>query len=190
MSDNAVSKWMREGKISRLNAIKAASCMEMSLDELLGQARAEEAASQYNVETGPDLQLGVPLISWVRAGEWCAAEDPHAPGDADDWIPAPRRMGARAFALRVRGESMRNPHGRPSYEDGDIIFVDPDIEAKHRDRVIVRLDGQKEATFKQLIIEGDRRYLKALNPSWPEPIIEVAEEATICGVVMGKWVPE
>jgi SOS-response transcriptional repressor LexA len=41
-----------------------------------------------------------------------------------------------------------------------------------------------------LIIEGDRKYLKALNPAWPEQIIEINGNATICGVMIGKWVPE
>jgi len=42
------------------------------------------------------------------------------------------------------------------------------------------------ATFKQLIIEGGHQYLKALNPEWPKPIIEIIENARICGVVVFK----
>lgn len=43
-----------------------------------------------------------------------------------------------------------------------------------------------EATFKKLIVEGNERYLKALNPAWPEPIIRINGNATICGVVVFK----
>jgi SOS-response transcriptional repressor LexA len=52
--------------------------------------------------------------------------------------------------------------------------------------VVVRLDESNEATFKQLIIEEGKQYLKALNPDWPNRIIEVDEEATICGVIVFK----
>ena len=40
--------------------------------------------------------------------------------------------------------------------------------------------------FTQLIIEEGKQYLKALNPDWPNRIIEVDEEATICGVIVFK----
>lgn len=133
---------------------------------------------------------GVPLISWIQAGIWSDIEDPYAVGDAEDWLPCPVKHGPRAYCLRVRGDSMYNPTGRPSYADGDIIFVDPDREANNGDRVIVRLDDQKEGTFKQLLVEDGRKMLKALNPEWAPRYVEINGNATITGVVIGKWVPE
>lgn len=132
----------------------------------------------------------VPRISWVQAGCWADVADPFQPGDAEEWLPCPVKHGPRTYCLTVRGESMHNPGGRPSYADGDIIFVDPDRDANPGDRVIVRLDDQKEATFKQLLIEDGRKILKALNPDWKPRYIEINGNATICGVIIGKWVPE
>ena len=57
-------------------------------------------------------------------------------------------------------------------------------------RVIVRLDDHHEVTFKQLLIEGGSRLLKALNPEWAPRYIEINGNATITGVVIGKWVSE
>lgn len=136
------------------------------------------------------IHVGVPLISWVQAGTWSDLADPYAVGDAEDWLPCPVPHGPRAYCLRVRGDSMNNPTGKPSYADGDIIFVDPDKEAKHSDRVIVRLDDQQEGTFKQLMVEDGRKMLKALNPEWKPRYVEINGNATITGVVIGKWVPE
>lgn len=133
---------------------------------------------------------GVPLISWVQAGGWADVADPHLVGEADDWLPCPVRHGPRTYCLKVRGDSMHNPSGRPSYADGDIIFVDPDRPANPGDRVIVRLDDHAEATFKQLLIEDGRKLLKALNPEWAPRYIEINGNATIAGVIIGKWVPE
>lgn len=134
----------------------------------------------------------VPLISWVTAGCWADIADPYQPGVAEDdvWLPCPARHSARTYCLRVRGESMLNPGGSPSYANGDIIFVDPDREAKPGDRVVVRMDDHQEATFKQLVLEDGRMLLKALNPEWTPRYIEVNGHATITGVVIGKWVPE
>jgi SOS-response transcriptional repressor LexA len=139
-----------------------------------------------NTEPGPDIVGRVPLISWVQAGHWSEIVDNFHPGDAEEWLPCPVKHSDRTFVLRVRGESMYNPYGRPSFQEGDLIFVDPERQADHGSFVVVRLDDEQEATFKKLIVEGGKRYLRALNPAWPEPIIEIDDNATICGVVIFK----
>jgi len=139
-----------------------------------------------NVAPGPDLYSPIPLISWVQAGDWCAVIDNFSPGDAEEWLPCPRHHSPSAFALRVRGVSME-----PKYQDGDIIFVDPEVQANHGRNIVVRLDNEEAATFKQLVEEGGKRYLRPLNPDWPGPkLIPINGNATICGVVIGKFVPE
>ena len=139
-----------------------------------------------NTEPGPDIIGTVPLISWVQAGKWTEITDNFAPGDAEEWLPCPVKHSIRTFVLRVRGESMYNPAVRPSFHDGDLIFVDPEQQADHGSFVVVRLDNNKEATFKRLIIEGEHQYLQAINPDWPDPIIQINGDATICGVVIFK----
>jgi len=126
----------------------------------------------------------VPLISWVQAGDWREVIDTFAPGDAEEWMLCPRAHGPRTFALRVRGVSME-----PKYRNGAIIFVDPGKQADHGSNAMVRLEDEKEATFKQLVIEGDKRFLKPLNPNWPDQLIHNGT-ATICGVVIGQFIPE
>lgn len=155
---------------------------------------SEPAAARYlaNVEAAfaIDRKGLVPLISWIQAGAWSTVEDPFASGDAEDWLPCPVRHGKRTYALRVRGESMKNPDGRPSYDNGDIIYVDPDQEGLSGHRIITRLDDGLEATFKQLVEEDGKRLLKALNPDWTPRYLELNVDATYCGKVIGKWVPE
>lgn len=133
----------------------------------------------------------LPLISWVQAGDWCEAIDNFQPGDAEEWIACPFRAGPRAYVLRVVGTSMFNPSGEKSYQPGDYIAVDPDRAPTNKSMVIARLDDENTATFKQLIIEPNgQQFLQALNPAWPDRIISVNSRASICGVVIGKWVPE
>jgi SOS-response transcriptional repressor LexA len=146
-------------------------------------APPKEAASEPHTSTEPgptDFSL-YPLISWVQAGEWSEISGSFEIDNAKDLLPCPVRCSKDTFVLRVRGQSME-----PRFRDGDLIFVDPHVPADNGRFVVVRLDGSQEATFKQLIIEGGRRYLKALNPDWPQRIIEVNESAWICGVVVFK----
>lgn len=183
----SVAGWERgdsrpdQDKLSRL-----ARTLGTTVEYLLTGSITVVKKIDANVEPGPVLRGHVPLISWVQAGEWGQIVDNFSPGDAEDWMPCPRKYGPHTFALRVRGVSME-----PRYHDGDIIFVDPDAQAEHGKNIIVRLDDEHEATFKQLVVEGERKFLKPLNPDWPGPkLIQINGNATICGVVIGKWVPE
>lgn len=129
----------------------------------------------------------VPLISWVQAGDWIEAIDTFHPGDAEDWLPCPKRHGSRTYALRVSGDSMTSPHGK-SYPAGCVIFVDPDQVGgiTNGDRVIAKLNGHDEVTFKQYVEDSGRRFLRALNPGWPP----IDGEFRVLGKVIGKWEDE
>ncbi len=84
----------------------------------------------------------------------------------------PGGHGPRAFFLRVEGDSMENPGGPHSFREGELILVDPDGRARHRDFVVAVVDGGR-ATFKQLIDADGERYLKAINPGWHRPRIDL-----------------
>lgn len=161
-----------------------AHALQASIDWLENN-RGNWAERHSNVEFAGTPE-SVPVISWVQAGQWSQIVDNFQPGDADEWLPCPFKHGPRTFVLTVRGQSMYNPGGDFSFKDGDRIFVDPDREAHHRSLVIVRLEDDAEATFKQLLIEGMEQMLQALNPHWPERIIRINGRATLCGVVIGK----
>ncbi len=102
----------------------------------------------------------VPVISWVAAGGWEYAADPHPPGHADEWVDSSWARSPNSFALVTHGDSMA-----PEFCEGDIIVVDPDVPP-HNGSFVIAKNGA-EATFKQLIVDGDRRYLKPLNPRYP-----------------------
>lgn len=156
---------------------------------LLGVSISVQAPGTSNIADGPEMKGLVPLISWVQAGGWCEVSDIYAVGDAEQWLPCPAYHGPRTFALRVRGLSMHNPNERHSFNDGDIIFVDPDRPAQHRSLVVAKLTDTQEATFKQLLVEDDKRFLMALNPSWPDRIFRINGDTEICGVAIAKHEP-
>lgn len=124
----------------------------------------------------------VPLISWIQAGAWCSASDPFEPGDAERWLESPVRHGENTYALRVRGDSMTAPYGR-SYPEGCIIFVDPGKCPVHGSRIIAKLKGSDEVTFKVLKKEDGRTWLAPLNPQHPP----IHDEFRILGTVIGTW---
>lgn len=156
------------------------------LAKVMNIPSAAEVREAPNTEPAPANRGNIPLISWVQAGSFHEAVEAYAPGMAEKYLPCPVPHSDWTFALRVRGDSMFNPHGGKSFSEGDIIYCDPEVEAINRSFVVVKMVDEQEATFKQLVVEGTFRYLKALNPSWPEPFVRIDSEAVILGVVIAK----
>lgn len=150
-------------------------------DGWMDEFHADGPSDAGNARHAPGVQTLRPLISWVQAGAWTENDGPVTADDAEAFLPCPVRCSADTFVLHVRGESME-----PRFCDGDLIFVDPAVPADHGRFVVVRGEASGEATFKQLIVEGGRKYLKALNPDWPQRIVESDSSATVCGVVVFK----
>lgn len=156
----------------------------ISVSELLGE-KPENERERAEGDAGETAAKAnrVPLISWVQAGSFTESIDIYEPGFAERWIPKPpKACGPKTIALRIEGISME-----PDYRPGDIIYVDPGADPTNGKDVVIRLDDSNEATFKRLVIEARRSYLKPVNPAWPEQIIEFPEGARIVGVVIGTW---
>lgn len=195
VSSSAVSQWFGKGSkiIHSIGNIEAAtklseksgfSAVWLAKGTLPKMAR-DLPPPVGNTSPGPDIRGKVPLISWVQAGEWCTAADPHLPGQADRWMDCPVNHSASTFTLRVRGDSMTAPHGNSrTYPEGCYIFVDPERRTPDNgDRVVACLTGTDEVTFKIYKNEDGRQWLQPLNPSH-EPI---RESFHILGTVLGKW---
>ena len=138
------------------------------------------ASSKARAKNVADVVTLCPLISWAQACETVLPK-PSEQRIAENILPCPVRCSQGTFILRVEGASME-----PRFYNGDLIFVDPAVVAESGKHVVVKLEDTDEAAFKQLIIEGGRKYLKALNPDWPERITEMSETAIVCGVVVFK----
>lgn len=83
------------------------------------------------------------------------------------------------YALQVQGDSME-----PEFPDGAVIIIDPAADPEH-ERYIA-CDYRGETVLRQLIIDGERRLLKADNPDYPT--VEVTAPLKIHGVVAQKTV--
>ena len=80
---------------------------------------------------------------------------------------------ARTFALKVRGDSMK----QAGILEGDVVIMEF-REARHGDIVAALIDG--ECTLKRYILQQGVPYLRAANPKYPDLI--PARELVIQGV--------
>lgn len=130
-----------------------------------------------DVSSGPVIRSTVPLISWVQAGPYASAMDPEDVS-ACERIETTARVGIRGFALRVESTSMS-----PEFPPGTVIIVDPDLDPRAGDYVIVA-NGAAEATFKQLVRDGADWLLRPINPQFP--VQPLPEHYRIVGVVVAS----
>jgi repressor LexA len=87
-------------------------------------------------------------------------------------------VGARVFALRVRGASMKGA----GINDGDVVFL-VDRPVRHRDIVAALIDG--ESTLKRYIAQSKGAVLRAENSDFVD--LHPARELTIQGVMVGLF---
>ena len=136
-----------------------------------------DSKSARSIRVAAVVSTGIPILGAVSAG----LPDFTAQTDIGRLEVDPSIFGiapsARAFALKVRGDSMIGRHLAP----GDIVILDRDIRPKHNDIVAALID--RETTLKTLIIVGGHAFLRAENPSYPDLL--PAEELIIQGVAKG-----
>ena len=130
---------------------------------------------------GPSHGNHHPLIAWDEVGKGREISEDKPPTYNTQLLICPVKCSEETFVLRVRGASME-----PKFREGELIFVDPQAPAEHGNYVVVRFEASNEVTFKQLIVEEGKQYLKTLNPDWPNRIIEVAADTVLCGVIIFK----
>lgn len=140
-----------------------------SSDSNIGEARQPIESFRY------------PVISWVAAGAWAEAVEPFPPGFSDRYELSDYNSKGPAFWLEVKGDSMTSPVGL-SITEGTLILVDTEADAQSGKLVVAKLADSDQATFKKLVDDGGRRFLKPLNPAYP--IEMCAENCRIVGVVV------
>ncbi|WP_042956497.1 LexA family protein [Pseudomonas brassicacearum] len=137
--------------------------------------------SNITMTEQPSKSFRYPVISWVAAGAWAEAVEPYPAGFSDRYEFSEYDSKGTAFWLEVKGDSMTSPVGT-SIAQGSLILVDTEVEAAPGKLVIAKLPDSNEATFKKLVSDGGKLFLKPLNSAYR--IEEFTEDCRIVGVVV------
>ncbi|CCO48459.1 putative Repressor protein C2 [Vibrio nigripulchritudo SOn1] len=176
-SKGTVSQWLNGiAKPSGGYILALSKALDCQADWLLSGKGAPNNFAISNVRSESDLAGSYPLLSWTQARQ--------VGGDFDFNLEdntryrCPVSCSDSTFVLKVQGVSMQ-----PIFNDGDLIFIDPEADKTNGKYVIAIIEGEEEVTFRQLIIEGKRLFLKPNNPNWPEQLVPI-EESFILGVII------
>jgi SOS-response transcriptional repressor LexA len=100
----------------------------------------------------------VPLINWKQASLWEKFQHELRNQTWAGWSSTDLAVSDSAFAIAVKGDAMA-----PTFIESTTLIIDPAIIAKNRDYVVVANAGNESASFRQLLIDGDDKYLRAIN---------------------------
>ncbi|WP_200995334.1 LexA family protein [Pseudomonas cichorii] len=180
VTPGAVGHWLngkREPKIDVINRFLG----ELGLPLLETSLPSNESENQNVAPTVQPLRFyRYPVISWVEAGGWSEAVEPYPAGYSDTFELSDYKAKGRAFWLMVRGDSMTATAGQ-SIPEGMLILVDTGLEPTPGKLVIAKLPESNEATFKKLVEDAGRYFLKPLNPAYPT--IPITEDCKLIGVI-------
>lgn len=116
----------------------------------------------------------IPLITWEGAKEWAHTIDNLVISKTEQ-ILVTCDISEYSYALRVNDDQ-----NEPKLPLGSFIVVDPALDPPHQSWCVVD-EGGTLATLKQLVIDGQTRYLRNDNPRYPIKIMQPS--ARFCGVV-------
>lgn len=149
--------------------------------------KVEESKSSWNIgntepANGPYRSFLYPEISAVSAGNAIEAIDLLQPGEgiqhqSDAWA------GPHGFWLRITGDSM-TAIGGVSFPQGMLVLVAPELEPESGQFIVAKISN--DVTFKQYIVDAGVRYLKPLNPSYQQQVMD--DRWRVVGTVLdAKW---
>lgn len=156
----------------------------LRLTEKAGAIGASVGNVAAAVREAVDRLIRIPLAGDIVAGRpVTTGNDSFATYDEEDAIELSRTMLSDKpeglFALRVRGDSMIDA----MVNDGDIVIMRPQYEAKNGDMVAVWLLNDSTTTLKHFYNEGQRIRLQPANPTM-DPIYADPGDVQIQGKVL------
>jgi repressor LexA len=167
---------------------KTRQALGLSQEQLAGKLgytrrsviRYEDGSSPIPAVVGMALKqmanpTGLPLLGVVAAG---APIEPVPQFELIDVPPSMLRGGER-FALKVKGESMRDEGIFP----GDLVIIRKQATARNGQTVVAVVNN--EATIKTYMVRGNRVELHPANPKMKPIVVSPKDDFRIEGVLIG-----
>lgn len=146
-----------------------ADYFSITVDQLIGEDALE--ADNEAVAFFPDKHKGfkkIPIIDWDGTSEFITKAinpNPHR------FTMGSTNLGEGAFATQMNDSSME-----PVFQRDATLVFDPKEQPKDRDYVLVKLKDVPSPILRWLLIDGEDKYLKPLNPDLSSFKMRLMEE--------------
>lgn len=192
LSQGAIGHWLNSRRKPKYNALnKLVGYFKVTADELL--YGLEDAASNNN-KTMPSEHSHVIRVlvvpSWEHAGKGNALKMTEKEKTKMDFVYFEIEPGKdqKLLAIKIQGkemDAMISPSPlEKSFMPGEAIIYDLQLTSPvNGEYVIAKLPNEKDAIFRQFVVENGIAYLKPKNPTYK--IIEMTSAIKIIGTVIG-----
>ena len=123
--------------------------------------RTKAVSRGIRLTSSPSRTILLPIFGTIRAGP------PVMSDEVEEAIELTRDIVSESdglYGLRVRGDSMQDA----LVNEGDIVVLRHQREARNGDMVAIRLHDRGESTLKRFFREKGRVRLRAANPLYPD----------------------
>lgn len=156
-----------------------AKALGLSLDAVMAEVDGVE---------GQDASLravySVPILPWSRVEALAAPPERWPDTGSTASFPTIEHFGPGTFSFIVESNAMQAAQGF-CYPEGAIVIADPAAQARSGSAVVARIPATGEVFFRQLLKDGSRNYLRALNNTMPT--IDAGPDLVILATVVGMW---
>lgn len=134
-----------------------ADFFDVSVEQLKGESPLPESVSDIglSVSTKPTPKA-IPVVAWDELAQYLENPDSY---HASEHVFGDPSLSDKTFALGLPDSSME-----PFFPKGSLLILDPDKPVTDRCFVLSQLHESRTTIFRQLLIDGERRFLKPLNP--------------------------
>lgn len=100
----------------------------------------------------------LPVLSWANASNLKKTKKQLQNEKWSEWTSTDLKVSEDAFALTVSGDAMA-----PTFIEDATLIVEPNVEPKNRDYVIVADKNATSANFRQYLLDGSDVYLRTVD---------------------------
>jgi SOS-response transcriptional repressor LexA len=139
-----------------LTLIPIAKFFSISISQLLGEDLLPLSESN---EISAKITIKLPIIPWEDIHDWII----HRQTKKSDFILVTENVSRAAFALKIA--ELKSNIDDPIFHENSIIVIEPNIIPQDSDYVIVKNFSLRSSQplLRQLLIDGNNKYLKPLN---------------------------
>lgn len=130
----------------------------VSISQLIGEEPLPNDQSFLRVNSEHRVWNRIPLISWQDTIRWPENLSYYQNSNDAVYIPTDINVSKLAYSLVIQGCTMG-----PLFLQGTTIVIEPTRKPQNKNFVVVYLASENEARLKQILIDGDDRFLKSLN---------------------------
>lgn len=155
-----------------------AKFFSISISQLLGDEPLSKDRLPGSHNPTSFTSVRMPIIDWDSIADWIDNDGQKIKHKLTQWISTEKRIGYRAFSLKILTDSFGL-----AFRKGSLIIIDPEQKPSDGDLILLRLKKDGVIVLKQFLADGNDFYIRSVNPEM-KGINLLDDSYTVIGVII------